>query len=231
MSRRIRGKFAATPVDGHDVWNLFKLLIPAGNPKLKNMETLYCTGELPNGYEASPEPFLDRSKPPIMAHVVVCHRCGLCFAGSPARCKDHLFVKCKNMNNLAAYTFDQRNILEKIEAQYDADLPNTPPKKKIKIHDDLSKTTESPSNSLTASIPITMSENRISRLRSYLIRFALTTHAGINSLDNFWLAQAMETLRPKCTTTAGISSSNLVTSQIPKELVKAEKVLSQAILN
>ena len=75
-----------------------------------------------------------------------------------------------------------------------------------------------------------MSEIRISRLRSYLSRFAMTTHAGINSLDNFWLAQAMETLGPKCTT-AGISSSNLVTSQIPKELVKAEKVLSQAILN
>ena len=50
MSRRIRGKFAATPVDGNDVWNLLKLLIPAENPKLKNMETLYCTGELPNGY-------------------------------------------------------------------------------------------------------------------------------------------------------------------------------------
>ena len=77
-----------------------------------------------------------------------------------------------------------------------------------------------------------MSENRVSRLRSYLLRFALTTYAGINALDNYWLAQAMEILRRlKCITTAGISASNLVTSQIPKEFVKAEKVLGQAIVN
>ena len=54
---------------------------------------------------------------------------------------------------------------------------------------------------------------------------------GINSLDNYWFAQAMETLRPKCTTVAGISASNLATSQVTKELVKAEKVLRQAILD
>ena len=228
--RRIRGKFAATPVDGHDVWKLFKLLIPAGNPKLKNMEILYSTGELPNGYEANPEPFLDRSRPPIRAPVVVCYRCGSCFAGSPARCKEHIFVKCMEKNNMAAYTIDQQEMLKIIEAEYDKDLPNTPPPKKIKIKDD-DKTQESLSNSLAASIPIAMSDNRISRLRSYLVRFALTTNAGINSLDNYWLAQALETLRPQCTTTAGISASNLVTSQIPKELVKAERVLSEAILN
>ena len=101
-------------------------------------------------------------------------------------------------------------MLKIIEAEYDKDLPNTPKTKKIKDDD---KTQESLSNSLAASIPIAMIDNRISRLRSYLVRFALTTNAGINSLDNYWLAQALETLRPQCTTTAGISASNLVTSQ------------------
>ena len=38
-------------------------------------------------------------------------------------------------------------------------------------------------------------------------------------------------MRPKCTKTAAISASNLSTSQIPKELVKAEKLLSQEIAN
>ena len=191
------------------------------------MEILYSSGKLPNGYEANPEPFLDRCRPPIRAPVVVCYRCGLCFAGSPARCKEHIFVKCMEKDNISAYTIDQQKMLKFIEAEYDKDLPNTPPKK-IKIKDD-DKTQESLSNTLTTSIPIAMSDNRISRLRSYLVRFALTTNAGINSLDNYWFAQA--TLRPQCITTTGISASNLVTSQIPKELVKAEKVLSEAILS
>ena len=179
-TRRIIGKFATTPVDGHDVWKLFKLLIPVGNSKLKNMEILYSSRKLPNVYEANPEPFLDRSRPPIRAPVVVCYRCDLCFAGSPARCKEHIFVKCMEKDNISAYTIDQQEMLKFIEAEYDKDLPNTPPKK-IKIKDD-DKTQEYLSNTLTTSIPIAMSDNRISRLRSYLVRFALTTNAGINSL-------------------------------------------------
>ena len=147
-----------------------------------------------------------------------------CFAGSTTRCKEHLFVKCKKKDNLIVYTLDQRESLAQVEADYDRDLPKTPPNKKAKLDEDSS-------DSISPNIPIIMSENRVSKLRSYLVRFVLTTHAGINSLDNYWLAQAMETLRPKCTKTAGISASNLSTSQIPKELVKAEKLLSQEIAN
>ena len=112
-------------------------------------------------------------------------------------------------------------ILRQVEAEYD--LPDTPPKKKQRVDDGVN-------DSESVCIPNSMSENCISRLRSYLVRFALTTHAGI-TLDNYWLAQAMETLRRKCTSTAGISASILATSLIPKELVKAEKVLGQAIVN
>ena len=141
--------------------------------------------------------------------VVVCYRCDLCFAGSPTRCKEHLFVKCKKKDNLIVYTLDQRESLAQVQADYDRDLPNTLPNKKAKLDEDSS-------DSISPNIPIIMSENRVSKLRSYLVRFVLTTHAGINSLDNYWLAQAMETLRPKCTKTPGISASNLSTSQIPK---------------
>ena len=224
--RRNQGKFVSTPVDGHDVWKLFKIILPSGSPKLKNMAIMYSSGELPCGFEENPESFLDHNKPPIRAPVVVCYRCGVSFSGSPGRCKEHLFVKCKKKENLIAYTLDQREILRQVEAEYDRDLPDTPPKKKHRIDDGVNE-----SESVSIPNSYSMSENRVSRLRSYLVRFALTTHAGINALDNFWLAQAMETLRPKCTTTAGISASNLTTSQIPKELVKAEKVLGQAIVN
>ena len=59
LKRRDRGKFSATPIDGHDVWKLFKLLLPAGSPKLKNMASLYNSGKLPSCYEENPEHFLD----------------------------------------------------------------------------------------------------------------------------------------------------------------------------
>ena len=55
--RTIGGKFATAPVDVQDVWKLFKHLIPVGNLKLKNMEILCATGDLPIGYEANPGPF------------------------------------------------------------------------------------------------------------------------------------------------------------------------------
>ena len=38
---------------------------------MKEMELLYSTGKLPDGYETNPEPFLYRSRPPIKAPVGV----------------------------------------------------------------------------------------------------------------------------------------------------------------
>ena len=145
MSRRIRAKFAATSVDGHDVLNLFKLLIPAGNPKFKNIEALYCTGKLPNCHVANPEPFLDRSKPPIREPIVVCHLCVFFALRGRLQGVRSTAPLCKvqEYEHLGSVYIRSARYIGN-ESQYETDLPNTPPPKKIKIHDDLSKTTESP---------------------------------------------------------------------------------------